>query len=120
MTTIDLTQLTPDELEFYRETQKYLKVLEPGYLAEDEFPESTSSSIATETSLVDSITRVDTTMRVSSYNGFPSTPFKVRIDDEHIYVTKSGGHVWDVTRAIDNTEPVTHYAGSTVRVMKRG
>jgi hypothetical protein len=120
MTTVDLTELTPDELEFYRETQKYLKVLEPGYLGEEEFPDSTSSSIATETSLVDSITRVDTTMRVSSYNGFPSTPFKVKIDAEHIYVTKAAGHVWDITRSIDNTDPVTHYAGSRVMVMKRG
>jgi hypothetical protein len=117
----DLTGMTPDEIEFYHATQKYLKILDDKQ-NDIVWPDSTSEGSEGESRLIDSITRADTTIHVSSYLGFPSCPFKVLIGGEYMYVTKYGtsnGHYWDVVRGLDGTASRTHYAGDKISLVPR-
>lgn len=79
------------------------------------------SSIAQETTLVGSITNVNTTMTVVAVTGFPSsTPYTLAIDyntatEELVTVTGTSGTLLTITRGSDGTSAISHNAGAKVR-----
>jgi hypothetical protein len=73
-------------------------------------------SNATSTFLTDTVSLVDTTVTVSSFNGFPSSaPYRIDIDNETMLVTAGAGTtVWSVVRGQEETVPAIHGIGATV------
>jgi hypothetical protein len=67
------------------------------------------------TSLSSLITSVQSSIVVASPTGFPTSQFKIRIDDEVMTVTGGfGTSNWTVTRGANGTTPVSHAASQTV------
>jgi hypothetical protein len=67
------------------------------------------------TTLVSTVGAVATTIPAASANGFPTTQFRIRIDDELMTVTGGFGTTsWTVTRGTNSTTPVAHVANQTV------
>jgi hypothetical protein len=65
------------------------------------------------------LTATDTTLTVTSAAAFPATgKFKIKIDDEVMYVTAGGGTTsWTVTRAQNGTRASTHADGATITMV---
>ena len=56
-----------------------------------------------------------TTLSVASASGFPTTAFRIRIDDEQMIVTGGfGTNTWTVTRGANGTTAATHVTSQTV------
>ncbi|HET9324750.1 MAG TPA: hypothetical protein VFO03_12800 [Gaiellaceae bacterium] len=67
------------------------------------------------TTLSGAITTNQTTVSVASASGFPSSQFKIRIDDEVMTVTAGfGTTTWTVTRGSSGTTAASHVTGQTV------
>jgi hypothetical protein len=67
------------------------------------------------TSLPSAITSTQTTIAVASATGFPTSQFRVRIDDEVMMVTAGfGTTMWTVTRGVNGTTPAIHASSQTV------
>jgi len=61
------------------------------------------------------LTAAQTSITVASASGFPTSAFRIRIDDEDMNVTAGfGTTTWTVTRAVNGTSAATHAANSTV------
>lgn len=61
------------------------------------------------------MTAAQTTVSVTSAAGFPSTTFRIRIDDELMTVTSGfGTTTWTVTRGVSGTTAASHVASQTV------
>ncbi|MEK6276013.1 MAG: hypothetical protein AABM30_11855 [Actinomycetota bacterium] len=61
------------------------------------------------------LTAAQTTVTVASASGFPTSAFRIRIDDEQMNVT--GGFAtttWTVTRGVNGTTAATHVASSSI------
>jgi hypothetical protein len=67
------------------------------------------------TTLAAAITASQTTVTVASASGFPSSQFKIRIDDEVMTVTGGfGTPTWSVTRGSSGTTAAAHASSQTV------
>jgi hypothetical protein len=67
------------------------------------------------TTLTAARTAAQTTVPVASATGFPSSQFKIRIDDEVMTVTGGyGTTTWTVTRGVDGTTAASHASAQTV------
>ena len=67
------------------------------------------------TTLAAAITASQTTVTVASASGFPSSQFKIRIDDEVMTVTGGfGTPTWSVTRGSSGTIAAAHASSQTV------
>jgi len=67
------------------------------------------------TTLTAAINATQTSVTVASATGFPSSQFKIRIDDEVMTVTGGyGTTTWTVTRAVSSTTAASHVASQTV------
>jgi hypothetical protein len=67
------------------------------------------------TTLAAAITASQTTVTVASASGFPSSQFKIRIDDEVMTVTGGfGTPTWNVTRGSSGTTAAAHASSQTV------
>jgi hypothetical protein len=67
------------------------------------------------TSLPSAITSIQTTIAVASATGFPTSQFRIRIDDEVMLVTAGfGTTMWTVTRGVNGTTPGLHASSQTV------
>ena len=79
------------------------------------------SSVAVATALAADVNNVDTTIQVSSLNGFPAqAPFTIIVDqdqatEEVMEVTNVASLVLTVARGIDGTSAVAHTTGAIVR-----
>lgn len=61
------------------------------------------------------LTAAQTTITVASASGFPTSAFRIRIDDELMNVTGGfGTTTWTVTRGVNGTTAATHVASSSV------
>ena len=74
------------------------------YLADPAYKAETTPS----TTLSSTIDAAATTMTVASAAGFPIAPFRVKIDNEVLYVTDVNGTVFTVTRGVDLTVAASH------------
>jgi Tfp pilus assembly protein PilX len=67
------------------------------------------------TTLSGAINASQTTLSVASASGFPTTAFRIRIDDEQMNVTGGfGTNTWTVTRGANGTTAATHVTSQTV------
>jgi hypothetical protein len=67
------------------------------------------------TTLASALNATQTTITVSSAAGFPSKPFRIRIDDEYMSVTGGfGTTTWTVTRAVNGSTAASHVTSQTV------
>lgn len=67
------------------------------------------------TTLTSAITAAQTSLTVASSTGFPSSQFKIRIDDEVMTVTGGYGTTsWTVTRGVSGTTAASHALSQTV------
>jgi hypothetical protein len=67
------------------------------------------------TTLTAAITAAQTNLTVASPTGFPTSPFKIRIDDEVMTVTGGYGSTsWTVTRGVSGTTAASHASSQTV------
>jgi hypothetical protein len=67
------------------------------------------------TTLTAAITAAQTSVTVASASGFPSSQFKIRIDDEVMTVTGGyGTTTWSVTRGVSGTTSAAHASSQTV------
>jgi hypothetical protein len=67
------------------------------------------------TTLSAAITAAQTSITVASASGFPTSAFKIRIDDEVMTVTGGFGTTgWTVTRGVSGTTAISHVASQTV------
>ena len=64
--------------------------------------------------LEEDITETDTTLTVNDALRYPSPPFMIQIEHEHMWVTGVASNVFTVTRAYNKTEAELHYAGQNV------
>jgi prepilin-type N-terminal cleavage/methylation domain-containing protein len=85
------------------------------YQADTAYKSETSPS----TTLSSAITATASTLTVASATGFPTAPFRIKIDSEVMYVTDVSGAVFTVTRSVDGTTPAAHSGGATVAQKKR-
>jgi hypothetical protein len=69
-----------------------------------------------EATLLDRSAVWETILRVSQFNGFPSTPFKIQIGTEKMEVTRITGHVMEVRRGVEATNIQVHDAGDKISV----
>jgi hypothetical protein len=61
------------------------------------------------------LTAAQTTVAVASAAGFPTSTFRIRIDDEQMNVTGGFGSTnWTVTRGVNGSTAATHTASSSV------
>jgi hypothetical protein len=68
-----------------------------------------------ETTLTAALNATQTTVTVASASGFPSSQFKIRIDDEQMTVTSGfGTTTWTVSRGVNGTTAKTHANSQTV------
>ena len=87
----------------------------PIYLADTAYKAETTPS----TTLSSTIDAAATTLTVASGTGFPTPPFRVKVDSEVMYVTAVNGAVFTVTRGsvampLDGTVATSHSAGAAV------
>ena len=67
------------------------------------------------TTLSGAINASQTTLSVASSSGFPTTAFRIRIDDEQMNVTGGfGTNTWTVTRGANGTTAAAHVTSQTV------
>ena len=67
------------------------------------------------TTLSSAINASQTTLSVASPSGFPTTAFRIRIDDEQMNVTGGfGTNTWTVTRGANGTTAAAHVTSQTV------
>jgi len=67
------------------------------------------------TTLTSAITAAQTSLTVASPTGFPTSQFKIRIDDEVMTVTGGYGTTsWTVTRGVSGTTAASHASSQTV------
>jgi hypothetical protein len=67
------------------------------------------------TTLSSAITAAQTSVNVASATGFPTSQFKIRIDDEVMTVTGGYGTTsWTVTRGVSGTTAASHAGSQTV------
>jgi hypothetical protein len=67
------------------------------------------------TTLPSAITSTQTTIAVASATGFPTSQFRIRIDDEVMMVTAGfGTTMWTVTRGVNGTTAALHASSQTV------
>jgi hypothetical protein len=67
------------------------------------------------TTLTSAITAAQTSLTVASPTGFPTSQFKIRIDDEVMTVTGGYGTTsWTVTRGVSGTTAASHASNQTV------
>ena len=67
------------------------------------------------TTLSGAMNASQTTLSVASPSGFPSTAFRIRIDDEQMNVTGGfGTNTWTVTRGANGTTAASHVTSQTV------
>ena len=67
------------------------------------------------TTLASSMTAAQTSLTVALASGFPTSQFKIRIDDEVMTVTGGYGTTnWTVTRGASGTTAASHASGQTV------
>jgi hypothetical protein len=67
------------------------------------------------TTLNSAVTAAQTSLTVASSSGFPSSEFKIRIDDEVMTVTGGYGTTsWTVTRGVNGTTAASHASSQTV------
>jgi hypothetical protein len=67
------------------------------------------------TTLSGPINDSQTTIAVASATGFPTSQFRIRIDDEYMNVTGGfGTNTWTVTRAVNGSEAASHVVSQTV------
>jgi hypothetical protein len=67
------------------------------------------------TTLTSAMNASQTTLSVASAGGFPTTPFKLRIDDEYMTVTGGfGTTTWTVTRGENGSTATSHVTSQTV------
>jgi Tfp pilus assembly protein PilX len=67
------------------------------------------------TTLSSALNATQTTITIGSATGFPSSSFRIRIDDEDMTVTAGfGTTTWTVTRGVNGTTAATHATGQTV------
>jgi hypothetical protein len=66
------------------------------------------------TTLTSAVNATQTTLTVASASGFPTTAFRLRIDDEMMNVTSGfGGTTWTVTRGVNGSTGAAHTASQT-------
>jgi len=85
------------------------------YLADTAYKAETTPS----STLSSSIDATATTLTVASATGFPTAPFRVKVDSEVLYVTAVSGAVFTVTRGVDGTVAASHSGGATVAQKQR-
>ncbi|MEY2430923.1 MAG: hypothetical protein QOC92_648 [Acidimicrobiaceae bacterium] len=69
-----------------------------------------------ETTTTGAMTASQTTVSVASATGFPTTAFRVRIDDELMNVTAGfGGTTWTVSRGVNGTTAAAHVTAQTIQ-----
>lgn len=100
------------ELEAAR--NKWERILEGLPEKDDPFTGESSFRNGAETTLVNPIFPSSTDMQVSSYDGFPTTPFKVLIGSEEIWITEVSGHFWNCMRGVGQSIVTSHQAGDKV------
>jgi hypothetical protein len=67
------------------------------------------------TTLTSTINATQTSVTVASASGFPSSQFKIRVDDELMTVTGGyGTTTWTVTRGVSGTTAASHASSQTV------
>jgi hypothetical protein len=67
------------------------------------------------TTLVGAVTATQTTITVNSASGFPTTSFRIRIDDEYMDVTGGfGTTTWTVTRGVNSSTAASHVTSQSV------
>ncbi len=67
------------------------------------------------TTLMSALTAAQTTVTVASSTGFPTSQFKIRVDDEVMTVTGGyGTTTWTVTRGVNGTAAAAHASSQTV------
>jgi hypothetical protein len=67
------------------------------------------------TTLSGPINSSQTTINVASATGFPTSQFRLRIDDEYMNVTGGfGTNAWTVTRGVNGSQAVSHVTSQTV------
>ena len=69
--------------------------------------------------LSSSIDATASEITVASAAGFPTEPFRVKIDNEILYVTDVSGSVFTVTRGVDGTVAASHSGAAVVAQKKR-
>jgi prepilin-type N-terminal cleavage/methylation domain-containing protein len=85
------------------------------YLADPAYQAETTPS----TTLSATIDAAATTLTVASAAGFPTAPFRVKIDNEVLYVSEVNGAVFTVKRGTDLTVAASHTGGAAVVQKKR-
>ncbi len=85
------------------------------YLADTAYKAETTPS----STLSSSIDATATTLTVASATGFPTAPFRVKVDSEVLYVTAVSGAVFTVTRGVDGTVAASHSGGAVVAQKQR-
>jgi prepilin-type N-terminal cleavage/methylation domain-containing protein len=85
------------------------------YLADTAYKAETTPS----TTLSATIAAAATTLTVASAAGFPTAPFRVKVDNEVLYVTEVNGAVFTVKRGADLTVAASHSGGAAVAQKKR-
>jgi len=85
------------------------------YLADPAYKAETTPS----TTLSATIDAAATALTVASAAGFPTAPFRVKIDNEVLYVSEVNGAVFTVKRGADLTVAASHTGGAAVVQKKR-
>ena len=85
------------------------------YLADSAYKAETTPA----STLSSSIDAAASTITVASAAGFPTEPFRVKIDNELLYVTDVNGSIFTVTRGVDGTVAASHSGGAVVAQKKR-
>lgn len=100
--------------EYEAAKNKWERILEGLPEKEDSFGGESSFRNGTETELALPMLSSDTNMSVMSSEGFPTTPFKVLVGTEEIWVTKKTGIHWECMRGVGETIVSKHDAGDRV------
>jgi hypothetical protein len=67
------------------------------------------------TTLTSAVNATQTTITVAAATGFPTTAFRIRVDDEMMNVTSGfGGTTWTVTRGVNGSTGASHASSQTV------
>lgn len=85
------------------------------YLADTAYKAETSPS----STLSSSIDATASAVTVASATGFPTPPFRVKVDSEVLYVTAVNGSNFTVTRGVDGTVAASHSGGAVVAQKQR-
>jgi len=85
------------------------------YLADTAYKAETTPS----STLSSTIDATASSLTVASATGFPTAPFRVKVDSEVVYVTAVSGAVFTITRGVDGTVAASHSGGATVAQKKR-